>query len=270
MKKIILVSILMISIKGYSQISLDFQTPITHLQTVRLSNTVTKYTRNFNFIYNLTDFLLYNLDGTVYKTITLPPQPPSCNYVNYISYISQSLFDNDITNIEYLITYSMDSAGFPYYQVQIVREDGTILLNEQNAYVNYGPSNFDNSGIYQTEEGTKLRLDYTFACGIDYQTKIFNLPGEIPIDISENFNTSSISPLIYPNPNDGSFCIRFLGNIQDISTIDLLSSNGKLLNTYKPSNPTMHINNTKLIDGVYFLHIKTDRNRILKKVIIQN
>ena len=268
MKKFVLICILLISFEGYSQITLDFQTSVIYLRTVRLSNTVTKYSRDFNYANSIIDFSLYNLDGTVYKTIYLPPKPDPSASIYYISNISESLFDNDSTNIEYLITYIIDSAGYSFSQVQVVREDETILLNEPKAGPDFWPSNFDDASIYCTEEGTKLRLYYAFATGIDYQTKVFNLPGEIPTSIMEDKNLSNNSLSIYPNPNNGSFSIN-LQSSEGISTIDLFSSTGKLINSYKASGNNLNITNSGLSEGLYLLNATSNKLYLRSKIIIK-
>ena len=269
MKKIIFIFTILISINGYSQISLDFHSLVPLLRTVKLSNTVTKYSRDFNDAYTITEFTLYNLNGTIYKTIYLPPKPYPSSMVYYIFDISTSLFDNDSTTIEYLITYACDSSGYGFHQIQVVREDGTVLLNEPKADVYNLPSNFDDASIYNTEEGAKLKLYCYFANGVNNGTKVFSLPGNIPNSVNENQNASSINSLIYPNPNDGSFFIKFSSNHQVISTIDLLSSNGKLLDTFRSSNSTIQVNYPELNNGMYFLHIKTEKAGSIKKMIIQ-
>jgi hypothetical protein len=102
MKKIIIAFLMVMSIHGYSQITLDFQSQVPNMRTVKLSNTLTKYTRDFNDAELITQFTLYNLDGSIYKTIYLPPKPYDTSFVYYISNITNSLFDTDTTNIEYL------------------------------------------------------------------------------------------------------------------------------------------------------------------------
>ncbi|MCX6243914.1 MAG: T9SS type A sorting domain-containing protein [Bacteroidetes bacterium] len=269
MRKLVIIFTILISVEGYSQISLDFHSLVPFLRTVKLSNTVTKYSQDFNDAYSIAEFTLYNLNGTIYKTIYLPPNPYPSSIVYYISNISTSLFDHDSTTIEYLITYACDSSGYGFHQIQVIREDGTVLLNEPKADVYYWPSNFDNASIYNTEEGAKLKLYCYFANGVNNGTKVFSLPGDVPTSVNENQSASNINALIYPNPNDGSFFVKISSNHPVISTIDLLSSNGKLLDTFKSSNSTIQENYPELVNGMYFLHIKTEKTGSIKKMIIQ-
>jgi hypothetical protein len=239
------------------------------LSTVKLSNTVTKYSRDFNYADTITEFTLYNLNGTIYKTIYLPPKPYPSSIVYYISNISTSLFDNDSSTIEYLISYACDSSGYGFRQLQVVREDGSVLLDEPKAVVYYWPPNFVDASIYNTEEGAKLKLYCYFANGANNGTRVFSLPGKVPSGVNENQNIYSLKSIIYPNPNDGSFFIKFPSNNHGISTIDLLSSDGKLLNTFKSSNSTLQVNYPGLINGIYFLQIKTEKTGSINKMIIQ-
>ncbi len=68
MKKYVILFFLLQSILGHSQITFDFQSPDYLLQTIRISDTETKYCNNY-FINPITEFNIYNLDGSIYKTI---------------------------------------------------------------------------------------------------------------------------------------------------------------------------------------------------------
>lgn len=236
---------------------------------MRLSDTVTKYSSELYYV-DITKFTLYNLDGTVYKTLYLPPKPYPSSFIFSIYYISTSLFDNDPNSIEYLVSYGCDSSsGYFYKQIQVIREDGSVLLNEPKAEINPYSYGIDFESIYNTEEGTKLKLYYFFANGVKNGTKVFSLPGKIPSNVTENQNGSGLNSFIYPNPNDGSFFIKLSGNHQVVSTIDLLSPDGKLLDTFKSSDSNIKVNYPALINGMYFLHIKTEKTGNINKMIIQ-
>jgi len=170
MKNSILVILVLINIVGFSQIALDFQSPVPNLDFIKLNNSKTKY---FDFDYEKINtqnsFTIYNLDGTLYKTIQLPPKPNTSAYISGIFLISESLFDNDSTNIEYLVDYIWDSVpGSYYYQAKVVRDDKTVLLDE--LYTNLIYYFHDVYSVQNTELGTKLTALPVKPCAVTTST----------------------------------------------------------------------------------------------------
>lgn len=256
MKNIFISCLILLTINSYSQITLDFQTQKWYLTTAFLSDTETKY---YDMDVANNQFSLYNLDGTLYKTIDLPPQPGPNTFFNYIFYISRTLFDNDPSNIEYLVEYIYDSSSnYHYDRTKIIREDGTILFDELYAKYNY---------IYPSEEGTKLMLDYNYANGYAIGKKIFSLPGSIPTSNQEKSNFSNIPFNLYPNPNNGSFFIKMRLKQGEENIIDLFSSNGVLIDTYRSRNNFLQINNFNLSEGIYFLSNRIGNSNSTRMII---
>jgi hypothetical protein len=253
-----------------SQITLEFQTPNYFLFNMKLSNSESKYfERNFVKINSLNQVTLYNLDGSLFKSIQLPQKPDTLSYIIEINFFSKALFDNDSTNLEFLVLYACDSIlSGASSRVKIVREDGTILLDEANASPDFGTDY--NFGVIKTEQGSKLILYYTYQTTTwPYQTKVFNLPGELPTNTEEKSNTVMSSLLLYPNPNNGSFFIKIRSNDSNNHQIELFSTNGKLIDTYKSSGTTTHINNYGLSDGVYLIKSNSNGLNSTTKMIIR-
>jgi|WetSurMetagenome_2_1015567.scaffolds.fasta_scaffold64131_2 hypothetical protein len=263
MKKNIFIILVFFWSGAYSQITLDFQSPLLNIWTTKLSSTKTVYLDFDQWNMNQQNqFSLYNLDGTFYKTIVMPPKPDPSSYFYYINFITESLFDNDPTTIEYIVAYSYDSIpnAYSYNRVKVIREDGTILLDEMNA---------GTYSIYLTEEGPKLMLSYYYANCTTYQTKVFNLPGQIPTETNDNNTVMSGNSVLYPNPNAGSFSIDLKNNQDESVTIELYSANGKLVNTYQTSGNTAKISNSTLSDGLYYIKTKSKNRNTTSKMIIQ-
>jgi hypothetical protein len=207
-------------------------------------------------------FILYNIDGSIYKTINMPQKPDPSASIYELRYVTTSLFDNDPSNIEYLIEYKWDSAfNSKYHQVKVLREDGTVLLDEMNATCYW----IFPSIIYGTEEGTKLILHYQFAEGLFYQIIVFNLPGDPPVEVNNSQNTNEL--VVYPNPNNGSFSIKLNSNENKESIIDVYTSEGKLIDTFKSVNNVNRINSI-LPEGLYFININADGTFYRSKMII--
>lgn len=264
MKKVIFFLLFFLSLESFAQISLDFQTTIYYLQTFKLSNSVTKWFDYAETQYPLANQLsLYNLDGTLFKTIQIPPDQNPNSEIVQTWYFSETLFDNDPSNIEFIVQYAWDSCtncNDYYYHVKVIREDGTVLLDEMNA------TQWD---IFNTEEGAKLRLIYQYANSHYYNTKVFGLPGELPTSIDEEFIDYGINPVLYPNPNNGSFFIDFQSNVEDFSTMDLYSTSGKHISTYKSNEKITFISNPGLSNGIYFITTKSKGINRSKKLIIE-
>lgn len=271
MKKLFILVMILLSFGSYSQITLDFQSPLIMLYPTKLSNNETKYYYDDpQGLYQNNAFSLYNLDGSLYKTIQLP-SPPNYLVGEYGPFlISRTLFDNDPSNIEYIIQYNYDSAGVPNHgmrESKVIREDGTVLLDEK-----YGSISMSTGWAFATEEGTKLMLSYYFyANGAPMQnlTKVFNLPGEIPTSNANIEYSLESSPLIYPNPNNGSFNINFNTVNSEKAIIEVYSISGKLINTFMSYGNSIKVNELDLENGMYFLNIKKAKTSQRSKFIIQ-
>jgi len=270
MKQSIFFFVLFLSINGFPQISIDFQTSACYLYPIKLNNSDTKYFENdWSKFNSQNQFSLYNLDGSLYKTIVMPPKPDTSAIIQEISNISESLFDNDSSNIEYLVSYYWDSSftGLYKWQVNVNREDGTILLNEVDAmpYFLYT----DSYGVANTELGNKLILYYRYANLISYQTKVFRLPGKMPNDINDKKNFMKNDVSLYPNPNNGTFIIDLHSKEGNAITVDLYTDYGKLIDTYKSNGTPIRVSNSGLSDGLYFLNTHLQGTFSTTKMIIK-
>jgi len=266
MKKVVQFLFLLLSIESYAQITLDFQSP-NHLNYIKLNNSETKYVDEYQLsTLSQNYFNLYNLDGTLYKIIQLPQKPDPLAYTDHVSCISTNIFDNDPSSIEYFISYEWDSANYLYqnHQVRIIREDGTILLEESNAIAYYWVPL-----IFGSEEGTKLILYYEYANGNYIGTKVFSLPGEPPVGLNEEGIEEYTNPSIYPNPNNGLYFIKFQLKEGESSKIDLYTGNGKLINSYKSSGNLIQINNSGLSNGLYLINTHSKSVNSTTKMVIE-
>jgi hypothetical protein len=260
---------LVLRITANSQITLDFQSPLGNIIPIKLATNEAKYFYNdYLSLFQNNTFSLYNLDGSLYKIIQMPPQPTSLVGIYGPYYISRTLFDNDPSNIEYVIQYNCDSVAYNEIRdSKVIREDGTILLDEL-----YGSISMSPGRVYATEEGTKLMLSpYLYANGtpLPILTKVFNLPGEIPTstnDIDFNFNSS---PLLYPNPNNGSFVVNLNKTNSETAIIEVYSISGKLISTFNSTSNSINVNELNLPNGMYFLNIKKAQTSQITRFIIQ-
>jgi len=110
---------------------------------------------------------------------------------------------------------------------------------------------------------------YIYANGFSYQTKAFSLPGRLPNAVNENMNTISDNPVVYPNPNNGSFFVSLYSRAGDVNTLDLYSGSGKLIDTYRSRDNPVHINKSGLSDGIYLLNNHSGKMNSTNKVMIE-
>ena len=251
-------------LKSYSQFQIDFQTTLINLTPIKLSNNETKYLDQPIYWYTQDHFSLYNLDGSLFKTIQLPPKPDTNAMIEIVDFVTTTLFDNDPSNIEYLIHYDpCDSSlsGAPW-RVKIIREDGTVLLDE--AYASYSGLQ-----IYNTDQGTKLILPYYTSNSVLYKKIVFSLPGILPSGFENNFANETLKTSLYPNPNNGTFCINVNSKPGEFAKIDLYSITGKFLRTYKSEDKIIQIHETGLSNGVYLINTQNNQGSQRVKMIIQ-
>ena len=264
MKKYFLLLFLVFSITSYAQFPLDFQTINYNLVPLKLSNTETKYV-DISTVKNDNYFSLYNLDGSLNKMIQLPPKPEPSAQIEIIDFITNSLFDNDPSNIEYLVHYDpCDSiaCGAPW-MVKIIREDGTILMDAPNA-------SYSHLEIFSTEEGTKLKLAYYFhpVSYPDY-VRFYSLPGALPTAITNFSNHLNDSFTIYPNPNNGSFFIKVNSDQNNLISYSLYNEDGILVDSFMSCEKTIKQFINNIPSGVYLLKSISNTINQTEKLIIQ-
>lgn len=237
---------------------------------------------NFKYLVNdfdenntLNQFTLLNPDGSFYKSVSLPPKPDNSALTSGPFCITSTLFDTDSNNFEYMVTYRWDSAysGESKYTM-VVREDGTVLLNEMNAY-DINEYTFGTGGktlIYDTPDGPMLKLEYSYANqGYDmYKSTIFNLPGSLPKGLKNLNKLGDNQMIIYPNPTTGVFYLK-VQNENGIADLKMFSLDGRIVSTIQTSDNPVRISAESLPDGIYFVRLlNSDPNGMtVKKVIIQ-
>ncbi len=81
-----------------------------------------------------------------------------------------------------------------------------------------------------------------------------------------------ISVNIYPNPNNGSFTLSFNASYEDNCTLEIRNLLGQLIYTEKLSgfsgDYSKQLNLKEFGSAMYFVSLKTDNNKVTKKVIV--
>jgi len=208
MKKLIFIALLALGINAKAQITLEHHYSNTKmLKFVKLSPTDNKWAA-----INANTITLYNLNHSIFTTISIPNSPISPYDVLYIS---KSLFDTDSTTIEYMVDYV---SGHPNGLIKIYREDGTVLFSDSNEMAHYpllissSPTRPIFDPIVSTIDGPKLITLIRDSIGNVNDFKVYDLPGVYYqcFAQSENFNNYQINISdAYPNPSNNMVTIEY-------------------------------------------------------------
>lgn len=254
MRKISLLTFLTVMI-----INLNAQ--ITHERTlsgdyahvVQIDEGVTKYC---TFHSSTHEIKVYNLDGTLYRTLTNHPDT-----MRYTYYITEKLFNLD-SKIEYMV-YDWEDG------VRIYDEDGNILFQEDSldALEDLDENWFETNTIVNTESGTKMFLfDWN-----KNNLEIYNLPGKLPYSSngatthlkSYSINQSNLKS--YPNPTKQMITIEY-NIITDFSVglIELYSSKGELVEEYNfyDKRGSIIVGDEISSTGLYIYNLSIDGKQI--------
>jgi hypothetical protein len=132
-----------------------------------LTSATTKY---FVIDYPNETITLYNMNHTLFSTITIPVAYTVNTY--YIGFITANLFDCDSTTVEYLL-----NSNNPSNYVRVYRDNGTQLININAAILNAcnGCAGVLNFGIFNTPSGTKMLIGNS-----NNSQSVYSLCGSLP------------------------------------------------------------------------------------------
>ncbi len=225
--------------------------------------------------------VLYNLDHSIFKTISLPNQA-SDQYFNGIIYISEALFDTDS-----MVEYMFLMGGLNPW-MKIYNEDGSILWEETecNPACELGwNSLYDTKGsvpfgpIFNSDNGSKMIIHSNVDVnnsGYNSTIKIYALPGSVIGNGLELYNGELPAQFkIYPNPSGNSSTIEYqLPQGESKGEIEITNLMGQVVKKITISNGQsaigkMELDNTQLPAGTYFYQLQTGKGSVgVKKVII--
>jgi hypothetical protein len=269
-KSLKLIPLLLISWTcNYGQISLDTIYNINGLiRIIHLEKSGYKY----YFYDDVTKQIhLYNIDNSVFKQINIPTQTAAVNS-DYVFYLSETLFNTDSNDIEYLYDVEINSLNYPY--VTIYDELGTVLLHQDSAGA-YGSLNglSKYGDVFNTDSGTKLILSQPYANA--HAKYIYNLPGKlscVPCNGNcgvfatvNNFDVDLQSYLPYPNPTAKSITIPYFlpANIKT-AVIEIYDNKGALVNNYIVDHTfnQLVLSANIMQSGVYFYNITANGKKL--------
>jgi hypothetical protein len=282
-KTIILIIMTILSISHISaQMILDhsFTTSIGGYQNAEIVN-LSISGKKILVETDLHTLTFYNLDYSLWKTISLPSIPPygypgtGGGMYNFLGmsgtmmYPSEELFNTD-SLVEIAVFYG--GTNTTSSAIYIINETGVAVDSIKNVIWNgtFLPAIM----VYNTAPST-----YKAVVNTSSGVTIFSLPGTIPCDICGNGlglakvsgKPSDVSDPI-PNPSKDQVKITFTlpeGTRQ--GEIDLYNISGKLLKTYTVDNTFgfIYLNNSELPAGMYYYNLIADGNvTTTKKMIV--
>lgn len=84
--------------------------------------------------------------------------------------------------------------------------------------------------------------------------------------LSVQVDEDKYQTIFYPNPTND---ILKLQSTKNISTINVLTSNGTILSSVDVNSPTVEINFANYADGVYFIQYKVNNDTFIRKIVKQ-
>ncbi|MFA4851811.1 MAG: T9SS type A sorting domain-containing protein [Bacteroidales bacterium] len=276
MKKILFIALLAYGMNAKAQITMEHHYPpvgiYTYLSYTILSTCEFKYYMVDNIGNTLT---LYNVDHSIYKSITIPPQPISSSNYYFISAVSNMIFDTDSSTVEYIL-YGIDTIHTPpnNFYLNIYTENGSILYADTAIEISGIIDNiqfFNPTRIFNTPTGLKLILQ----C-MDGSSKVFSLPGELPQNcpLMSGFNENNNFEMsnAFPNPTSEFITIPYtLPNSVNQGIIVFYNLIGNEVKRFKVDRTfnSLHISTTDLAAGTYYYQLQTAaQNSEGKKIIV--
>lgn len=224
-KTIIVVALVLLTSNLFAQISLEHSYPNGKWETsmVKLSNSGMKY----QWVDVEAGIVkLYNLDHSIYKTMTFPVLENMTNAE--VAYVSETTFDLD-ADLEFMVYYQDDN-NWANSVTKIIEESGVIILNAESETPSMNNYEGIYGAIYNTPSGTKMILDNHS----DDASKVYSLPGTLfataIIDVNYD-NNNFLAP--YPNPASNYITLAYsLPSSIKEATVSIYDIAGRVIKSY--------------------------------------
>lgn len=231
------------------------------MEIINLSKSGRKY---FVRDMNAGQLRIYNLDHSLWKTITLPNIN---NYEpKYAAYTSEELFNLD-AQVEVAVYYHSTLPSVYIKKLVVVNEGGNII------------NNIDSAGVLKVYSVGNNSYNAILQTGKEKYT-VYKLPGTIPCDKCGNglglgkpgkVTTGNIGNPV-PNPSNSQTTVEYslpVGTTNGI--IDVYNMSGQKVKSYKIDNTfnSLLIDNTELNSGTYYYYLTANGERSeTKKMIV--
>lgn len=265
MNKIIkVVALVLLTSNLFAQISLEHSYPNGKWQTslIKLSNSGMK----IQWVDEAAGIVkLYNLDHSIFKTMTFPVLS---GLSTQVLYVSETTFDLDAT-VEFMVSYSDDN-NWANSVTKIVEESGVLILNAAGETPSFNADATAYGAIFNTPNGTKMILDNH----TDSASKVYSLPGTIVASAIKDVNYDSINFLTpYPNPAGNYITLAYTlpSSIKE-ATVTIYDIEGKIVKSYTIDHnyTELLIDTERFVNGTYLCQINSDGMKISDtKFIVQ-
>ena len=204
-------------------------------------------------------FDIYNIDHTPFLMNILLPISSDSGQSYQIAYITNTLFDCDSSNVEYVMTAQGARDSLNFY---VFRTDGTLLFQKDSVTVPYAyganVGTIEIHGITNTNAGAKLML-----FNRQLQFFVYGLCGTLPQIVSQLNQPNSLVE-VFPNPSSQMvhFKVTAPGNIEDYQFIIYDSSfrTIKTVSIAAGKQSEIILDGESLSQGLYFYSLQDKSN----------
>jgi len=220
--------------------------------------------------------VLYNLNHSIFKTISVPSQPSMTFNTFNLRYVSEELFNTNANDVEYIMTYATTSN---VSITKIYDENGNLIFYRDSAFIeNQGASEYQQRGIQYTSAGVKMILRLQ-----NNNVEVYSLPGTLPCtectsgvmsgfaQASTPSNPSQYIPDPYPNPTNSTSTISYLlPDGTKTGQIIFYDMTGNEVKRFSVSNEfnSLIISSVDLTPGIYYYTLETNKGTIPGKQVI--
>ena len=130
---------------------------------------------------------------------------------------------------------------------------GTSILQNNYSTNDYNP--FGGLSYYRLKQ-------------VDFDGKFSCAPGRSVV-----FEISEAAITVYPNPATNQFQVVFEGFKSEVTNINILDNSGRIVlaqNNNVLNNPVQIINAAGFQSGVYYIHVTSETESIIQKIVIKN
>lgn len=289
MKNIALLSLMLCTlVLAKAQVTLEssqYTSPGGDLRFIHLERAGFKYALT-NANQGPTQFKLYNLNHTLYRTINIGPLPVGANGW-HVQYITETLWDTDSTDIDYAVVGYI-SGNNNYQFTRVYHENGTLIFaNDTCTFWYTMGGDFGNPvsvPIFNTDSGTKMILS-RFTSNFDKTGLVYCLPGRlecmhcygniescggVPEDVPNIIlNKSLMDP--FPNPTENATTIPYiLPEGENTGEIIFYNAEGKEVKRFKIDRTfnKITVSSADLAAGTYYYQLQTEKNVLGGKKLI--
>lgn len=80
--------------------------------------------------------------------------------------------------------------------------------------------------------------------------------------------TSQMTVKVYPNPSNGQFTIEIVSSAETMQKVNVYNTFGQVVESFSNINTNLFRIRMQQPAGIYYLETITDRDRVLKKILI--